>query len=618
MKNKKIFLTLLSVVFFFIFCFCFKNVEATNTSLDINVNTFELVQTEVEQNGKVYFNFKSTGDKSRIAKIRVYGEVSGKFKIETFELKDLNTEKPYIEIGNAFENDTKIRISQIEIIGVKTGDYKIFYSDKQRKDVNSVGGVYNSNNKDSFTIKGASVLTELSIKDVKTNYNFNDKVYFNINQTGGELSYVSINIQNLDNGKTIIAYLKDVQVNPYLELSTLKLNNFVSGNYIIKDINMFYKNNPLKTVDVTNKNVKFNITDGTVKYIISDTELKTTALQQLYLKQGEVEVNGKADVELQTSLKPKKVMLNFSKEGETGISNMVVFVQSLGNAPYITIPYTTEVGTYKLVYAIITDSDGKEYHFRKGETLGDVEHFEFNSDVRIVESTKVEETKLEFDNEKITGEIIQKIKNAASNVAVTIRADNESVIDKSIFEAIKGTDKILIIKYGKDEWIFNGKDIKTVKDVDVNMTISKTDSSLGNIVQSGIILNFESNGELPGKCLVRVLATEEMRKILGTKEVYVYYYDETGKKLEKVAMKISLTEDGYYEFYINHNSKYLISTNEVDEQYVSDNNISLDGTDSSNTEVTNYNKAVIGGISTIAIILIILIIISVVMNRKKM
>lgn len=375
--------------------------------------------------------------------------------------------------------------------------------------------------------------------------------------------------------------------------------------------------------NVLDKNVKFNITDGTVKYIISDTELKTTALQQLYLKQGEVEVNGKADVELQTSLKPKKVMLSFNTEELANASNgksMVVFVQSLGNSPYITIPYTTEIGTYKLVYAVITDSDGKEYHYRKGETLGDVEHFNFNSDVKIKASTKVEETKLEFDNEKITAEMIQKIKDSTSNVAITIRADNESVVDKSIFEAIKGTDKILIVKYGKDEWIFNGKDIKTAKDVDVNMTISKTDSSLGNIVQSGIILNFESNGELPGKCLVRVLATEEMRKILGEKPVYVYYYDETGKKLEKVAMKISLTEDGYYEFYINHNSKYLISNNEVDAQYISDKNSALNGTDSmdlNSDEATNYNKEIIAGISMIAIILIVLIIVGFIITRSK-
>lgn len=242
MKNKRKILTLLSVTFLFIFCFCLKNVESANDQPKVIVNSVSLLQNEVEPNGKIYLDLKITGDKSNIKKMNIaFSSTVESFEDagREYEIKDINTDKPYFELNNSVKENIKMDIFSVSK-EEKNGNVEKIYSNK----VKNYGEVkvFTTNDKDFFIVKSPINLNDFLIKDLKTSYNFNDKVYFNINQTGSELSYVSVNIRNIDNGKTIIVYLKDVTTNPYLELSTLKLNSFSSGNYIIKDVNLFYKN----------------------------------------------------------------------------------------------------------------------------------------------------------------------------------------------------------------------------------------------------------------------------------------------------------------------------------------------------------------------------------------
>ncbi|MBR1884334.1 MAG: hypothetical protein IJ809_05330 [Clostridia bacterium] len=349
--------------------------------------------------------------------------------------------------------------------------------------------------------------------------------------------------------------------------------------------------------------------------------------------------------------KVRGIILNFvdKNSGETLIAT-VRDVGIIGKTPYFVIPYTTVPGDYELTYAIFTLGSGKEFHFRNEEGLGQIKYFDFNTVLNVsssISETKEETGYLDLENDKITESVIAKIKESSENVTVTINADSAPVIKSEVFEAIKGKNKLLVINYGANQWIFNGKDIKELKDIDVSMSMkesgaSNVDSDLASMVSKALVLDYADNGNLPGKALIRIKATDNVQSYLNSDNIYVYYYNEEDKKFEKVAFYLTVSTDGYYEFYINHNSNYIITTEEVDEEFVSDTNNSLStkiqGNDNytvkatsnngnNNTSNAQSNNNAEGTITinmyqlviiVLAAVIIILIIIMFVISRRKM
>ena len=49
----------------------------------------------------------------------------------------------------------------------------------------------------------------------------------------------------------------------------------------------------------------------------------------------------------------------------------------------------------------------------------------------------------------------------------------------------------------------------------------------------------------------------------------VYYYNEDTEKFEIIKLATKYVENGgYYEFYIDHNSKYVITTDKIENKYI--------------------------------------------------
>ena len=114
-------------------------------------------------------------------------------------------------------------------------------------------------------------------------------------------------------------------------------------------------------------------------------------------------------------------------------------------------------------------------------------------------------------------------------------------------------------------------------------------------IDTGLILDFAENGELPGKCLIRIKSAENISNVLNNNVAKVYYYNENEDNFDKVKMHTILTDDNYYEFYINHNSKYVMTVAEIDNKYVSNQTNDLvlneqNSTSNSNTKASE-NKA---------------------------
>ena len=239
----------------------------------------------------------------------------------------------------------------------------------------------------------------------------------------------------------------------------------------------------------------------------------------------------------------------------------------------------------------------------------------------VKEEKKVEEKKEEkketrnvsYDNENITTEILNQIKTTDEITSVTINAKNNSVIKKEVFSAIKGLDKDLVINTNNDIQItMNGKDVKEVKDIDVKVNYTKlsTDVDLKEYADEAIILNFKPNGDLPATAKIKIKITDEMKKTLNDKNsVYVYYYNETSKKLEEIATNIKIQDDSF-EFTIKHNSKYIISSTKIEK---TNNTVSENNKDVSFLESKKMYILIIG----VTLFVIILVLIIVIVDRKK-
>lgn len=241
---------------------------------------------------------------------------------------------------------------------------------------------------------------------------------------------------------------------------------------------------------------------------------------------------------------------------------------------------------------------------------------EVKDEKKVEEKTDKKETRnVSYDNENITTEILNQIKTTDEITSVTINAKNNSVIKKEVFSAIKGLDKNLIINTNNDVQItMNGKDIKEVKDIDVNINYTKlsSDVDLKEYADEAVVLNFKPNGILPATAKIKIKMTNEIKETLsGKKSVYIYYYNEKTRNIEEIATNVKIQDDSF-EFTIKHNSKYIISSTKIE---------NADKVEASNENNKNVSflesKKMYILIIGVALIVIILVLIIVIVDRKK-
>ena len=212
-------------------------------------------------------------------------------------------------------------------------------------------------------------------------------------------------------------------------------------------------------------------------------------------------------------------------------------------------------------------------------------------------------------------EIIKKISEVESNIKVEVDASTNPIISQALFDAIKGQDKILVIKYNDIEWIFNGNDIKGAKSIDVSVQITDNVDELTGISE-GINIIFADNGVLPGKCLIRIANSNIMNNILNSKEANVYYYYKDQKLYDEIGNDLKMTEDGYYEFYIDHNSSYVITKEKLSDTYIV-NKIAGELNNNSNSDIQDNKISINNNFLVIILVLAILVFIALVVIFKK-
>ncbi|GFZ32302.1 hypothetical protein CSC2_28280 [Clostridium zeae] len=172
--------------------------------------------------------------------------------------------------------------------------------------------------------------------------------------------------------------------------------------------------------------------------------------------------------------------------------------------------------------------------------------------------------------------VVDTLNKTSEGSNITVDVSGSKTVDKTIFDSIKGKDKTVNFVQDGLQWSFNGKDItNTTKNIDMNVNVASVNNSsssnkaaiaakVGNA--GATVVSFANNGQLPGKATVKVkLDTQWLLDPTNSKKnLYVYYYNETTKKLENIASGLSAS-NGYVQFSITHNSDYVISDKDISE-----------------------------------------------------
>lgn len=424
----------------------------------------------------------------------------------------------------------------------------------------------------------------------------------------------TILFKNSSNGVTFSSTVNSIGSNPYIDIP----NNIAAGTYNVVEILLVGKNSNgsifTRRWSAVDQNADYYVQYISKSLSISAKEINPDnndyiklALNSIALKSTEANVSDKVYVDFKASTEISSMKLIFSNENG---NNMIVYVRSITNNPYFEIPTTTIAGDYSLVSATIS-SDESTILYSKDANVPGSEKFDFKSIIK-VNNIKQQDVFV-YNNEDLTNEIITDLYNAKNTATINVNADMNPIVRDELFNIIKGTNKKLVVSYHDNQLIFYGKDIVSSKTIDASISSNsiKSDIKISELVNDGIVLNFASNGNLPGNATIKIKITEQMKSKLGANKIYIYYYNEETKDFSEIASGVK-PSSGYYEFKISHNSKYILVNEKLDDSLLS----------KSNDNIVAFQKSdivnlLLIGLNVILVFVVLIIIIDVKRKNKK-
>ena len=501
--------------------------------------------------------------------------------------------------------------------------YITFTTSARREDVRDI--LVNVSSEKNYTYFGGKVTFKVTTTEpVKSAYlTFVDRTKKTAN-----LTFFTVNL--LSDGKSN-EFTYTVNAPSY------GINNVYEGKYKLEEIMLFDMNDNKLTYNTNIEKAeeyhsKYKELDYTLYIGKSVTDLikeSNFELKNVKLTKNEAKVGDKLNVDFDfyynsPMLEIQSVLLTFSDE-QTG-EVFSTYLKSFSRDSSIIIPSNTKEKEYTLKAVTITFNSyvGETNTIILDNSVLNENKDIFNQKLKIVEN---KDAGLYFIAEELYETSYDIIKKAKENAIITINADGKSTLPSELFDAIKETSKQLVIQYDKNEWVFSGVDIEKSKPIDVSMNFYDANKLVEENIKTvvgdkAVVLEFPQNGNLPGKALIRIKNEEVFNKLTGD-VYYVYHIDDIENKLNKVAVEIQKSTDGYLEFYINHNSKYVITNEEINDNEVvsKDDSIAKVNTvaetakkDTKENEKNNNTVYIIFGV--MALIIIVLVVVVIKMNNK--
>ena len=623
MRNlkRKIIMCLLFISLFVINISC---VSAVTT--DINAPTVSNLVFEQKENlkpgDKVYLDTDMKDDVSGIETVYlVVGKIllnDGKYYNNVEDVRSslvvyFDEEKPYVIIPDTYLSGTYY-VKEIEMFDKEdnrswfyTKDQIQYYKEMYDDTINSSAGLtleegitfdawldnftanfepFRTNISVTFNVVSGDTDTEspymaaFSLSKEKINYSESTNVQLKI-EDNSHYMYVSI---GLSNGAVINQYFDDTtssMASLYYKPTSKNDIGIIYVDYVILkdmagnlafylregyqgDLAVSYYQNVCKRCE-TLPELKFEvIDDGSIDEV-------APTLVDVRINNTEFPVPSFAKIELEAT--DDKALANEAyvvfKSGNKEL-NATLYLDDDGiYKGELNISQYAELGKYKLTDVVISDLHGNSLLYCNYDYKYKDKDLDVNLEFELVSNVEANVT-----TSTISNELLEKIKNAKDDDNIAIDATGNSIVKKEIFDAIKGTNKTIHIESNGIEWIFNGNDIKETKDIDVSLLVYydynyknfDTDKYSGK----ALILKFAPNGELPGVAKVRIKLDYTLRNYIG-EEVYVYYYDENDNSKmfsDIVGDSIKMTDSGWFEFSIDHNSAYVFTNTKPKEEYV--------------------------------------------------
>ncbi|MEE3343259.1 MAG: hypothetical protein VZS44_04125 [Bacilli bacterium] len=514
-----------------------------------------------------------------------------------------------------------------------------YTTDKNAKDepFMDVGTKKYVNARDKQTIDEVNNFSLNQIKFKTTDAKIGDKVYFDINYTGVKPQFMSVWLKS-EYGNTLYYPVEDIDTNPYIVLDYYDLGGYgsvFSGDYYISGITIGLEYDMIYYVNSLVNN-KDEYSDYWWKWINNNEKIKVTGdsnssvndinnfADVISLSTQQAKINDKVNVELKnenSSAKIENALLLF--EGVGFNSSINAYVKSIDSNPYIIVPFNAQNGDYALKTVIMKYSDGTKKFYRLGSEDASTKLTYIVLQVKNDSKTMIDRDKAYLDNLDYNSRMLAAMDEMTEDAIITVNASSNPFIDKGLFETIRETRKTLIIEYFDSEWVFSGTDIVNPKSIDVSIGYEAiTDKNINNstmlndLDKQSLMLTFTNNGDLPGKALIRLKANQVDEMFSGD-NLFVYFYNEQGS-LDPVAMEIQ-KDNGYYDFYIDHNSKYILTNKKLSGNYVTSNDkylkLNEKNTNKTNNSGDNKELLIIAGLVIALLVVIIIVLLSTKKNK---
>ena len=544
--------------------------------------------TVAKKGGKV--SVELFADTSKIDSIQlVLGSQMSRegFMVELYDIKNSGYNPYFIMPDSVTEGDT---IELLDVL-VRKGNKYESYSTYQSE---NGGSTYMNVGDEKYITISKSYKIQLHYIDFKTREMTvpnEDKAYINIDYTGEVRdTAATVYLTNVDTLVTFNAPIKDLYTNPYIWLPTEHLP-ITAGTYRITEVRLGDPNYDITAFGNHNDAANFLSLPGdsilggnlVVKDLRPSIKLKQFNISEEIVKIGEtIHVGFTTDKSIESAM--------LSLYNAEANDSMTVYLKKAKEIYTFVVPSTAKEGKYVIENLILKGTNGETASLTVNDS-------NLLNDSITIKKEIVDTKNVVFNNDSYNNTILNNIRLSDDNAVIRVTADTNSIISKEIFEAIANTKRTLIVNYKDSEWVFNGIDIKNPKDIDASMLISEISSEdfYNSKISAGLgdntmILKFADNGNLPGKVLIR-LKSEKLDKIFKEESIFVYFYDKDVDSLYKVATEVHKT-NGYYEFYINHNSSYVLSGKKIDDSYVSEdtNRLDLNKEVKSDTKTTGENK----------------------------